>query len=453
MDTRHAHDVHPYSTSPLRPLGLSHPPGPPPGSLSAGRAAAAEPAFPSYASSAAAPPPSRLFCLIPLTPPPAIPRPTPRARAAALGRVASPPREGEPAPPGRRVAPALAVSLSSLARPPPPLAPLQARGGVALPVEDRGGPVATAAGLPPVSPHVPTPLSKAASAHLSPPPTTDPKPPLGPSGLGFPVRRWVRYHTAVTPFPHLLLPGTPASGGAAPDPPGHSERVHTAAAPPAAGVEAAVGAAGTVAALAAQTPGVEPLGRPHDPAAVPVAGVEMAVWVAETMAALAAAPLGVEPQGRLLDPAVAPAAGAEVVVAGAGPVAAPAAAPPGAGPRGMPPASAAVPAVVPRVGRLPRSWGGAELSTPLEEGGGQGLDPPTAPPLPPVALRQVVDCPVAAPPPPSPGPSQFGPAPPEYQRPSFVQTAGPPMPPASSHSRRTPSAPAPPTVSAPVRCR
>ena len=27
MDTRHAHDVHPYSTSPLRPLGLSYPPG------------------------------------------------------------------------------------------------------------------------------------------------------------------------------------------------------------------------------------------------------------------------------------------------------------------------------------------------------------------------------------------------------------------------------------------
>ena len=51
MDTRHAHDVHPHSTSPLRPLGFSYLPGPPPGSLSAGRAAAAEPAFPSYASS------------------------------------------------------------------------------------------------------------------------------------------------------------------------------------------------------------------------------------------------------------------------------------------------------------------------------------------------------------------------------------------------------------------
>ena len=156
-----------------------------------------------------------------MPPPPAIPCPNPRARAAALDRHAAPPREVGPALFGRGFAPAPAVSLSSSARP-----------------------------------YVPTPLSKAASAHLSPPPTTDPKPPLGPSGLGFPVRRWVRYHTAVTPFPHLLLPGTPASGGAAPDPPGHSERVHTAAAPPAAGVEAAVGAAGTVAALAAQTPDV-----------------------------------------------------------------------------------------------------------------------------------------------------------------------------------------------------
>merc|ERR1712086_273859 len=263
---------HSHPTSPLRapppdlstphPRGLPSPPGPPSCSLSDGSASTAEPAFPSYTSSTAASPPSRLRELLLLPPPPAIPCPSPRARAAALDRHAAPPREVGTALFGRGLAPAPAVSLSSSARP-----------------------------------YVPTPLSKAASAHLSPPPTTDPKSPLGPSGLGFPVRRWVRYHTAVTPFPHLLLPGTPASGGAAPDPPGHSERVHTAAAPLAAGVEAAVGAAGTVAALAAQTPGVEPLGRPHDPAAVPVAGVEMAVWVAETMAALAAAPPGAEPQG------------------------------------------------------------------------------------------------------------------------------------------------------------
>ena len=161
-----------------------------------------------------------LLLLVPQPPRASTAQPgSPRARTVALGHTHFHSREVEPALPGRRVVPALAASLSSLARPPPPLAPLQARGGVALPAED---PVATAAGPPPVSPHVPTPLSKAASAHLSPPPTTDPKPPLGPSGLGFPVRRWVRYHTAVTPFPHLLLPGTPASGGAAPDPPGHT---------------------------------------------------------------------------------------------------------------------------------------------------------------------------------------------------------------------------------------
>merc|ERR1712086_1232738 len=282
---------HSHPTSPLRapppdlstphPRGLPSPPGPPSCSLSDGSASTAEPAFPSYTSSTAASPPSRPLCPLLLTPPPAIPCPNPRARATALDRHAAPPREMGPALFGRGFAPAPAVSLSSSARP-----------------------------------YVPAPLSKAASAHLSPPPTTDPKPPLGPSGLGFPVRRWVRYHTAVTPFPHLLLPGAPASGVAAPDPSGHSERVHTAVAPPAAGAEAAVGAAGTVAALAAQTPGVEPLGRPHDPAAVPVAGVEMAVWVAETTAALAAAPPGAEPQGRLLDPAVVPVAGAEVVVAG-----------------------------------------------------------------------------------------------------------------------------------------
>ena len=64
------------------------------------------------------------------------------------------------------------------------------------------------------------------------------------------------------------------------------------AAPPAAGVEAAAGVTGTVAALAAVTPGVEPLGRPLDPAAVPAAGAEVVVWVAETVAALGA--LGVQ---------------------------------------------------------------------------------------------------------------------------------------------------------------
>ena len=87
-------------------------------------------------------------------------------------------------------------------------------------------------------------------------------------------------------------------------------------APSAAGVEVGAGAAGTEAALAAKTPGVEPLGRPRYPAAAPAVGAGVVVWVAETMAALAA-PSGVKPQGRPLDSAIAPAAGAEAVVVGA----------------------------------------------------------------------------------------------------------------------------------------
>ena len=94
--------------------------------------------------------PPRHLRLVPQPPRASTARPgSPRARATALGRVASPPREVEPALPGRRVVPAPAASLSSLARPLPPPAPLQARGGVALPVEGRGGPVAPATGLPP----------------------------------------------------------------------------------------------------------------------------------------------------------------------------------------------------------------------------------------------------------------------------------------------------------------
>ena len=73
------------------------------------------------------------------------------------------------------------------------------------------------------------------------------------------------------------------------------------------------GAGGTEAALAAKTPGVEPLGRPRYPAAVPAVEAGVAVWVAETMAARAA-PSGVKPQGRPFDSAIAPAAGAEAVV-------------------------------------------------------------------------------------------------------------------------------------------
>ena len=63
---------------------------------------------------------------------------SPRARTVALGPTHFHPREVGPALPGRRVVPAPAASLSSLARSPPPPAPLQARGGVALLVEGRG---------------------------------------------------------------------------------------------------------------------------------------------------------------------------------------------------------------------------------------------------------------------------------------------------------------------------
>ena len=136
-------------------------------------------------SSEAAPPP-HLRRLAPLAPrePTARVGP-PRAGAAALCLVATPPREVGPALPGRRIAPAPAASLSFSARTPPPPAPLQARGGVALPVEGRGGPVATATGLSPVSSYVPTPLAEDASARLSPPPTADPKLPLGASKILF----------------------------------------------------------------------------------------------------------------------------------------------------------------------------------------------------------------------------------------------------------------------------
>ena len=75
------------------------------------------------------------------------------------------------------------------------------------------------------------------------------------------------------------------------------------------------GAGGTEAALAAKTPGVEPLGRPRYPAAVPAVGAGVVAWVAGTMAALAA-PSGVKPQGRPLDSAIAPAAHAQLFLCG-----------------------------------------------------------------------------------------------------------------------------------------
>ena len=98
-------------------------------------------------SSSEAVPPSHLRRLAPLArlrglfllpPPPAIPCPTPRVRATAFDRHAAPPRGVGPALFGRGLAPAPAVSQSSLVRP-----------------------------------SVPTLLAEAASARLSPPPTAD----------------------------------------------------------------------------------------------------------------------------------------------------------------------------------------------------------------------------------------------------------------------------------------
>ena len=77
-------------------------------------------------SSAVASTPLRLR-LVPQPPRASTARPgSPRARTVALGPTHFHPREVGPALPGRRVVPAPAASLSSLARSPPPPAPLQA---------------------------------------------------------------------------------------------------------------------------------------------------------------------------------------------------------------------------------------------------------------------------------------------------------------------------------------
>ena len=127
MDTRHAHDVHPHSTSPLRAPGvLLSSWSSPRLAVSAGRAAAAEHA------------PSPLMLLRPrprrrLAPP--LPDPVDSASGGPVpdspgedGGIGSHwvvpppllPRGVGPALPGRRVAPATVVSLSYSARPPPP---------------------------------------------------------------------------------------------------------------------------------------------------------------------------------------------------------------------------------------------------------------------------------------------------------------------------------------------
>ena len=75
-------------------------------------------------SSSEAVPPSHLHRLAPLAPrEPTARAGPPRARAAALCLVATPPREVGPALPGQQVAPAPVASLSFSARPPLPPAP------------------------------------------------------------------------------------------------------------------------------------------------------------------------------------------------------------------------------------------------------------------------------------------------------------------------------------------
>ena len=105
MDTRHEHDTHSHTTSPLRApsrgVPIPTPEGAPLSSafflllafrrLSDG-ATGAGPGLPSSPFSAAAPPPFRPLRPIPSTPPPATPPPTPWARAVASGRPTSPPR-------------------------------------------------------------------------------------------------------------------------------------------------------------------------------------------------------------------------------------------------------------------------------------------------------------------------------------------------------------------------
>ena len=160
-----------------------------------------------------------------------------------MGRVASPPRGIGPALLGRRTAPASAISLSSSARPPPCRLLSSSSGDrVALLVVVHDGPAAAATDLPPAGPCVPTPLAEAESAHLSPPPKTDPKPYLGPSGLGLPARRRTRCRFAVTPLPQPLtgVLQPPAGRFRIPQVPcGSVDRTVTAT--PAAGVEAVAG--------------------------------------------------------------------------------------------------------------------------------------------------------------------------------------------------------------------
>ena len=137
-----------------------------------------------------------------------------------MGRVAFPPRGVGPALPGRRIALASAVSLSSSARLPPPPAPRRARGGMPPLVVSHVGPAAAATGLPLAGSYVPTPLAEAETAQLSPPPPLDSRSHPGPSGLGLPIRRLAHCLPTAPPPPRSPPSGAPVSGGAAGDSPG-----------------------------------------------------------------------------------------------------------------------------------------------------------------------------------------------------------------------------------------
>jgi len=226
MDPRPAHDVHPHSTSPLRAPGvLLSSWSSPRLAVSAGRAAAAEHA------------PSPLMLLRPRPRrrlAPSLPDPVDSASGGPVpdspgedGGIGSHwvvpppllPRGVGPALPGRRVAPATVVSLSYSARPPPPPAPtLSGSGGRGPPcVVVHDGPAAATTIYPPRA-RMPRLHSQRPSQLVSssPPPIADPKPHLGPSGLGLPVRRpRTRCPLAAPPLPRPPPPGTPASGGAA----------------------------------------------------------------------------------------------------------------------------------------------------------------------------------------------------------------------------------------------
>jgi len=175
MDTRHAHDVHPHSTSPLRAPGvLLSSWSSPRLAVSAGRAAAAE----------HAPSPLMLLrprprrCLAPSLPDPVDsasggPVPDSPGEDGGIGShwVVPPPllprgvaRASSPWSTSRARNRGLSIVLGS---PPPSACSLSGSGGRGPPcVVVHDGPAAATSDLPPASPYAPTPLAEAESARL-----------------------------------------------------------------------------------------------------------------------------------------------------------------------------------------------------------------------------------------------------------------------------------------------